>query len=75
MPRNDQTLPQEVSGLHAVSEVQKATCGTGDKEVWLQNVLDGLVSYKKLILTQEKWGKTTPAHTMQAYEGEENGLK
>jgi len=54
MPRNDQTLPQEVSSLHAVSEVQKATSGTGDKEVHSQNVLDGLVSYKNLILTQEK---------------------
>ena len=54
MPRNDQTLPQEVSGLHAVSEVQKATCGTGAKEVCSQNVLDGLISYKKLMLTQEK---------------------
>lgn len=75
IPRNDQTLPQEVSGLHAVSEVQKATCGTGAKEERSQNVLDGFISYKKLILTQENWGKTTLAHSMQAYEEEENGLK
>lgn len=72
MPRNDQTLSQKVSDLQTVSEVQKATCRIRDKEVGSQNVFNGLVSYEKLMLAQEKRGKTTPAHTMQGYEWEEN---
>lgn len=72
MPRNDQTLSQKVSDLQAVSEVQKATGRIRDKKVGSQNVFGGLVSYKKLTLAQEKRGKTTPAHTMQAYEAGEN---